>query len=80
MSLPVSALVEAAPNFIGNLVEARLFLIEQDAESATERFRKLKAELRKMFTVLGRSPGRGRADFSEIWPAAQQMHSARQRE
>jgi len=60
MTLPVSARVEAAPNFIGNLEEARLFLIEQDAESATERFRKLKAELREMVTVLGWSPGRGR--------------------
>jgi hypothetical protein len=60
MTLPVSARVEAAPNFLSNLEVARLFLIEQDKDSATERFRKLKAELREMVTVLGWSPGSGR--------------------
>jgi len=60
MTLPVSARVEAAPNFLGNLEAARLLLLEQDAETATKRFRKLKAELREMITVLGWSPGCGR--------------------
>ena len=46
------AKIEAAPNFLGNLEAARLFFIEQDAESAAERFRKLKAELREMCEVL----------------------------
>ena len=38
----VNARVEAAPNFLSNLEVARLFFIEQDADSASERFRKLK--------------------------------------
>ncbi len=54
------AKIEAAPNFLGNLEAARLFFIEQDAESAAERFRKLKAELREMCEVLRWSPGSGR--------------------
>jgi hypothetical protein len=34
----VRAIVEAAPNFLGTLDEARRFLIEQDAETAAARF------------------------------------------
>jgi len=59
MTLPVSAQVEATPNFLSNLEAARLFLVEQDADSASERFRKLKAELREMITVLSWSPASG---------------------
>lgn len=59
MTLPVSARVEAAPNFLSNLEVARLFFIEQDADSAPGRFRKLKAELREMVNVLSWSPASG---------------------
>jgi hypothetical protein len=60
MTLPVSARVEAAPNFLTNLEEARLFFITQDADTATGRFRKLKAELREMTAMLSWSPASGR--------------------
>lgn len=59
MTLPVNARVEAAPNFLSNLEAAHLFFVEQDADSASERFRKLKAELREMITVLSWSPASG---------------------
>ena len=59
MTLPVNARVEAAPNFLSNLDAAHQFFIEQDADSATERFRKLKAELREMVSVLSWSPASG---------------------
>ena len=59
MTLKFRARVEAAPNFLSNLEAARLFFVEQDADSASERFRKLKAELREMFTVLSWSPASG---------------------
>lgn len=60
MTLPVNTGVEAAPNFLGNLEAAQLFLVAQDADTASERFRKLKAELREMITILGWSPAAGR--------------------
>lgn len=59
MTLKLRAKVEAAPNFLNNLEAAHLFFIDQDADSASERFRKLKAELREMVTVLGWSPASG---------------------
>lgn len=59
MTLPTKARVEAAPNFLSNLEAARQFFVEQDADSASERFRKLKADLREMITVLGWSPASG---------------------
>ena len=59
MTLPIIARVEAAPNFLSNLQAAHQFFIEQDADSATERFRKLKAELREMIAVLSWSPASG---------------------
>ena len=59
MTLPIHARVETAPNFISNLESARLFFVEQDADSVSERFRKLKAELREMVTVLSWSPASG---------------------
>ena len=58
--LSVTAKVTAAPNFMSNLEAARLFFVEQDADSAAERYRKLKAELREMVTLLAWSPGSGR--------------------
>lgn len=59
MTLPIRALVEAVPNFISNLKDAHQFFVEQDADSASERFRKLKAELREMVAVLSWSPASG---------------------
>ena len=60
MPLPVRARVEAAPNFLTTLDEARAFFVEQDAESAATRFAKLKAQLREMLDVLAWSPASGR--------------------
>ena len=59
MTLPIRARVEAAPNFISNLKIAHQFFLEQDADSAPERYRKLKVELREMVTVLSWSPASG---------------------
>jgi hypothetical protein len=59
MTLPVHAQVEAAPNFLSNLETAHQFFVIQDADFANERFRKLKAELREMVTVLSWSPASG---------------------
>jgi len=60
MTLPANARVEAAPNFLTNLDAAHQFFEIQDAGSASERFRKLKAELREMLSILSWSPGSGR--------------------
>lgn len=60
MTLPANARVEAAPSFLINLDAAHQFFEIQDAESASERFRKLKAELREMVSILSWSPGSGR--------------------
>ena len=59
MTLPVNARVEAAPNFLKNMEAAHQFFIVQDADSAAERLRKLKAELREMIAVLSWSPACG---------------------
>lgn len=59
MTLPVNARAEAAPNFLKNLEAAHQFFIVQDADSAAERLRKLKAELREMIAVLIWSPAGG---------------------
>lgn len=59
MSLPGTVRVEAAPNFLANLETAHAFFIGQDAELATERLRKLKAELRDMIAVMSWSPASG---------------------
>lgn len=59
MILPVNARVEAAPNFLKNMEAAHQFFIVQDADSAAERLRKLKAELREMIAVLSWSPAGG---------------------
>jgi len=59
MNLPLNARVEAAPYFLSNLEAAQRFFVEQDADSASERLRRLKAELREMIAVLGWSPASG---------------------
>lgn len=59
MTLKLRARVEAAPNFLINLETTHLFFEDQDADSASERFHKLKTELREMVTVLGWSPASG---------------------
>ncbi len=60
MTLPASARVEAAPNFLSNLESAHQFFAAQDAASASDRLRKLKSDLREMITVLAWSPASGR--------------------
>ena len=60
MTRKATAKIEAAPNFLRNLEAAHLFFIEQDVDSATERFRKLKEELREMIAVVSWSPASGR--------------------
>lgn len=60
MTLPVSATVEAAPNFLANLAAAHEFFVLQDADTAEGRLRELKAGLREMVTILAWSPGSGR--------------------
>jgi hypothetical protein len=47
VSIPVNAKVRAVPNFLACLREVRGFMVEQDAASAPERFKKLQAELVK---------------------------------
>lgn len=60
MTLPVSARVEGAPNFLANLEASHAFFTMQDVESADSRFRKLKGDLREMVSILSWSPGGGR--------------------
>lgn len=60
MVLPVTAKVEATPNFLTNLDEAYAFFTLQDSDSAASRIIKLKAELREMISVISWSPGSGR--------------------
>lgn len=60
MTLPVRALIEAAPNFLSNLEAAHAFFALQDADSAGVRSNALKAELREMINILSWSPGSGR--------------------
>ena len=76
MTLSVNARVEAAPNFLSNLETARLFFVEQDADTASERFSKLKAELREMVTVLAWSPASGRpARFLSAYSAQSRLRA-----
>ncbi|MBN3851700.1 hypothetical protein G3N58_33650 [Paraburkholderia sp. Ac-20342] len=58
--MTVRAVVEAAPNFLVTLDEARRFLVEQDVDTASRRFARLQAELVEMVQMLGWSPGCGR--------------------
>lgn len=54
------AVVEAAPNFLATLDDARRFLVEQDVDTAAARYARLQAELVEMVQMLGWSPGCGR--------------------
>lgn len=60
MSLPQRAKVEAAPNFLANLEDARRFLMEQDEANARGRFRQLRGDLRDMVAILAWAPASGR--------------------
>ncbi len=51
---------DAVPSFLANLEAACEFFVDHDAESATERLRKLKAELLEMIAVMSWSPVSGR--------------------
>lgn len=59
MTQKARASVSAAPNFLSNLAAAHDFFVAQDADSADERLRKLKAALREMIQVLSWSPASG---------------------
>lgn len=60
MTLPQRATVEAAPNFLANLDDARRFFTEQDEASALARFQQLRGRLREMVSVLTWAPASGR--------------------
>ena len=60
MSIPVNAKVRAVPNFLACLRDARGFMVEQDAASASARFEKLQAELVKARGLLSFAPTSGR--------------------
>lgn len=60
MSLADKVRIDATPNFLANLEAAHLFFIAQDAESAAQGFRMLKAELRNTISVVSWSPAGGR--------------------
>lgn len=60
MTLPAKSLVEATPNFIEGLNEARAFFEMQDATSSGNRMAALKARLREMVAILAWSPANGR--------------------
>jgi hypothetical protein len=60
MTLPQRASVEAAPNFLANLEDARRFLVEQDEATARARFRQLRGDLREMVAMLVWAPASGR--------------------
>ncbi len=60
MGLPATAKVEATPNFLANLKAVFEFFQLQDANTATARLSKLKAELHEMVAILAWSPGSGR--------------------
>ena len=72
------AVVEAAPNFLATLDEARRFLVAQDAETAPTRYERLQAELVEMVQMLGWSPSCGRhARFLAAHSAQAQLRLAR---
>lgn len=60
MSIPVNARVRAVPNFLASLKAARRFMEEQDAASASARFKKLQAEVVKARELLSFAPTSGR--------------------
>jgi len=60
VSIPVNARVRAVPNFLASLKAARSFMEEQDAASASARFKKLQAEVVKARELLSFAPTSGR--------------------
>ena len=60
MSIPVNARVRAVPSFLVCLHVARNFMEQQDAASASLRFRKLQAEVVKARALLSFAPSSGR--------------------
>jgi hypothetical protein len=60
VSIPVNARVRAVPNFLVCLHAARGFMEEQDAASASGRFKKLQAEVLKARALLSFAPTSGR--------------------
>jgi len=58
--MPVNARVRAVPNFLACLQAARSFMDEQDAASASARFKKLQAEVVKARALLAFAPTSGR--------------------
>ncbi|GLU35817.1 type II toxin-antitoxin system RelE/ParE family toxin [Trinickia caryophylli] len=72
------AVVEAAPNFLATLDEARRFLVEQDVDTAAAHYARLQAELVEMVQMLGWSPGCGRhARFLAACSAQARLRLAR---
>jgi hypothetical protein len=77
MVLPVTARVEATPNFLAGLAAAHAFFVLQDADTAATRLSKLKADLREMMAILAWSPGSGRpARFMAAKSAQAQLKTA----
>ena len=67
MTLPTQARLEAAPNFLTTLAEAKLFLEQVDSESAPRRYTQLQGQLREMVKILQWSPASGRpARFMDV--------------
>jgi len=60
VSIPVNARVRAVPNFLVCLQAARTFMEEQDAASASARFKKLQAEIVKARALVSFAPTSGR--------------------
>jgi hypothetical protein len=60
VSVPVNARVRAVPNFLVCLRAARSFMDEQDAASASARFKKLQAEIAKARALVSFAPTSGR--------------------
>ena len=60
MTIPVNASIRAVPNFLACLRPVRSFMVEQDADSASERFEKLQATIVKARALLAFAPTSGR--------------------
>lgn len=60
MTIPVNARVRAVPNFLACLDAARSFMVEQDVDSSSARFKKLQVELVKARGLLAFAPTSGR--------------------
>jgi hypothetical protein len=60
VTLPVNAEVRAVPNFLSCLDAARVFMLGQDARTASARFEKLQADIVKARALLVFAPTSGR--------------------